>query len=60
MNGYKVVMDNLESREYGKYVDVYFPSQNLELNFLEHIFEKDIKSIVTKEQFNLVKYEERI
>lgn len=51
VNGYKVVKDNLESAEYGKYVDVYCPSKNLELNFLEHVFPEHIKTILTHEQY---------
>ena len=56
VNGYKVVKDNLESAEYGKYVDVYCPSKNLELNFLEHVFPEHIKTILTKEQYEQNSY----
>lgn len=56
VNGYKVVRADLESKEYGKYVDVYCPSQNLKLEFLEHVFAEQIKTIVTKEQFAQIEY----
>lgn len=56
MNGYKVFKDNLESENYGKYVDVYCPSMNLKLEFLEHIFEEQIKTIVTKEMMESISY----
>ena len=56
VNGYKVVKSNLESKKHGKYVDVYCPSQNLKLEFLEHVFAEQIRTIVTKEQFAQMQY----
>lgn len=56
MNGYKVFKAHLESEKYGKYVDVYCPSMNLKLEFLEHVFKEQIKSVVTKEQFKDIEY----
>lgn len=56
VNGYKVFKAHLESETYGKYVDIYCPSMNLKLEFLEHTFPEQIKSIVTKEMMESVEY----
>ena len=56
VNGYKVIEVGMENKEYGKFVDVYCPSRNMQLEFLEHIFEDRLKSVVTHEQFDSMKY----
>lgn len=58
VNGYKVINTGIEEEGY-RYIDLDFNKDYDELHWGEHgsLQNEDIKSIVTKEQFDSMKYE---